>query len=183
MFEGLARYQPTLIDPGNGRQASVAAILRESSGGQELLFIERATSPSDPWSGQIAFPGGGLEATDTDLEAAAIRETREEIGIVLGREDRLGRLDDQAGSNRNRRLDLVIACFVYRLEGEPVFEPNYEVADAFWCSLEKLKDPANTFDYLTTYRTEPFPAVRLDDRRVLWGLTWRFVQQLLERTG
>ncbi|NCO50914.1 MAG: NUDIX domain-containing protein, partial [Deltaproteobacteria bacterium] len=57
---------------------------------EELLFIRRAERENDPWSGDIAFPGGGIEAQDIDCRAAAERETREEIGLSLTQKEYLG---------------------------------------------------------------------------------------------
>jgi 8-oxo-dGTP pyrophosphatase MutT (NUDIX family) len=45
------------------RQAAVAMILREGGGGLEALFIKRAEHPLDPWSGHMAFPGGGRDTS------------------------------------------------------------------------------------------------------------------------
>ena len=72
----LGARKPTVADPGS----AVAAILCNAESPQ-LLFIERARVEGDPWSGDIAFPGGRVEPQDDGLQAAAERETREEIGI------------------------------------------------------------------------------------------------------
>src|SRR5687768_9638137 len=66
------------------RKAAVALIFRSGADGQpELLFIKRADYPGDPWSGQVAFPGGREEPGDSSLADTATRETREETGIDL----------------------------------------------------------------------------------------------------
>ena len=54
----------------------------------EVLFIQRAERPGDPWSGQMAFPGGHREDSDISLQAA-MRETHEEIGLGLDNADYL----------------------------------------------------------------------------------------------
>ena len=186
----VAAYKPPLIQIVGQRQAAVALIMREIEDEAEILFIQRASSSSDPWSGQIAFPGGGMEQHDPSLTAAAIRETAEEVGVALTESQQRGRLDDIQGRNNNRSLNLVISCFVFSLESaaEIDLQPNYEVAEAFWTPLSTLTDPAKAIDYVTSYRQQPFPAINLGcgsggQERILWGLTYRFVHHFLGAAG
>ncbi len=91
----LRDFKPTEIPFESGMiAAAVAVILHDGAAGLETLFIHRAVRAGDTWSGQIAFPGGRREPTDTDLLATAIRETMEEIGVDLSAAERLGVLDD-----------------------------------------------------------------------------------------
>ena len=67
------------------KRSAVAVIVRRcpwQPEASQLLYILRATSQRDSWSGQVAFPGGRSQPTETDL-AAAVRETREEVGLDL----------------------------------------------------------------------------------------------------
>ena len=60
-----------------------------------LLFIRRAINPRDPWSGNVAFPGGKQDPDDgDDDERTAMRETQEEVGLDLHSWRRLGRLTE-----------------------------------------------------------------------------------------
>jgi 8-oxo-dGTP pyrophosphatase MutT (NUDIX family) len=125
------------------RQAAVAVILRErvrdDTLATDLLFIRRAEKPGDPWSGHMAFPGGHKEASDASLLAAAIRETREEIGLDLdGAGRHIGTLDHQRAQPRGRPLNMLIAPFVFRVQGEPSFRPNHEVAEVVWTPLDPI---------------------------------------------
>ena len=62
-------------------RAAVAMVLRPAAGGaSEVLLIERAEKPGDPWSGHMAFPGGRLDPSDPDPRFTAERETFEEVG-------------------------------------------------------------------------------------------------------
>ena len=49
---------PGVAASTQGPSAAVAAVMREGDLGVEMLFIERARKVGDPWSGQMAFPGG-----------------------------------------------------------------------------------------------------------------------------
>ncbi len=60
----------------------------------QLLFIRRAFHPEDKHSHQIAFPGGGQEPDDVDLQVTAQREMKEELGIHLDTDMYLGQLSD-----------------------------------------------------------------------------------------
>eukprot|EP01084_Bolivina_argentea_P242176 406352_1 len=84
------------LDP-NIKHACVAAIIRlnpnypsnEDIAPFDILFIQRAIKKGDPWSGQIALPGGRHEGTET-LQQTAERETMEEIGLDIGRHEETG---------------------------------------------------------------------------------------------
>jgi 8-oxo-dGTP pyrophosphatase MutT (NUDIX family) len=58
-------------------------LLQPWEGDPEVLFIKRAGRAGDRWSGHTALPGGKRDPTDADDLAAAIRETKEEVGLDL----------------------------------------------------------------------------------------------------
>jgi len=176
-------YSPKLIDIRDKRQASVALILRNVDESPEMFFIERARNAHDPWSGQIAFPGGIKEPDDMDTIQTAIRETSEEVGLELIAENQIGRLDDQQGRNNYHILPLVISCHVFSLETTVQPVNNYEVADSFWISVPHLLNSENRINHQTDYSPAPYPGILLDKERVLWGLTFRFVMHFVEVGG
>ena len=173
----LAAHSPA-IDPAVRASAAVAIVLRERHSGLEILFIERARHDSDPWSGDIAFPGGRLEKDDVDPRSAAERETGEEIDLDLGTTEYLGRLSDLTTADER----LVVAAFVYCVEGA-VLRLSSEVADAFWTPVSRLLDPSRQSNRIFRHRgvDRVFPTIDLlgPGRPVLWGVTYRFVSDLL----
>jgi 8-oxo-dGTP pyrophosphatase MutT (NUDIX family) len=173
-------HTPEIIVADGCRQAAVALILCEISSRPGMLFIERARNQNDPWSGQIAFPGGNRDPEDDDVLSTAIRETREEVGIQLDQSSLIGRIDDQQGRSNNQAIPLVISCFVFQLDPIQHSTNNHEVADSFWVDLDHLVNPDHLIEYQTPYSDKPYPGVQLDSERVLWGLTYRFVEMFME---
>lgn len=159
-------------------EAAVALVLHPGASGQaELLFIERARQPGDPWSGQMAFPGGRRHAEDAHLAHTARRETEEEVGLSLG--EPIGRLDDVSGTRHPHISPLVVAPFVYQLPERGPLALNHEVADTVWIPLEWILDPRSAVPYRLRRAgyENTFPAFRYD-RYTVWGLTYRMLGNL-----
>jgi 8-oxo-dGTP pyrophosphatase MutT (NUDIX family) len=169
------------VASGLGR-AAVAIIVREATDAQpEILLIRRAERSTDPWSGHMAFPGGREEPADETLLATALRETREEIAVDLARVGRLlGQLEALPAIARGRATGMQIVPFVFELTDHAplVFNPD-EVAEAIWIPLEPLRRGVlrTTVSYeLAGQRTE-LPAHDFEGR-IVWGLTYRMLDQL-----
>lgn len=176
-------YRPSIPFDEPIHRAAVAAIFRRDVDATELLLIQRAERLGDPWSGQMAFPGGRTDPNDASPEETAIRETREEIGLELGSDHAIGTLAELDGGRATNRLVLVSA-HAFWLDGAPPLSPNHEVADTVWVPLGDLVDPARHIDHFFPAAGASFPGIRLDgDGQVLWGLTLRFVGHLFERLG
>ena len=163
------------------RRAAVALIFRTGESGMpELLFIRRADYPSDPWSGQVAFPGGREETGDANLANTAIRETREETGLDLDCDGTvIGMLDDLRPTT-TRLPDIIVRPYVVLLKQVRELLLSDEVAMAFWVPLESLRRGESWRDTTVLAR-----GVQMNRRafhhqgQVIWGMTERILAQLL----
>jgi 8-oxo-dGTP pyrophosphatase MutT (NUDIX family) len=174
---------PARVAEAVSARAAVALILREGPSGLELLFIRRAEHPQDPWSGQMAFPGGRAEPGEEDLKATAVRETAEEIGVDLESGAQcLGILDEVRAMARMRPVSLTILPFVFRLRGEIAPVLSDEVRSLHWIPLDELlaAERRSVMDYVQEGATMQFPCLRVEDV-VIWGLTYRMLLGLEER--
>ena len=174
---------PARVAEAVSARAAVALILREGTNGLELLFIRRADHPQDPWSGQMAFPGGRAEPGEEDLKATAVRETAEEIGVDLeSAAECLGILDEVRAMARMRPVSLTILPFVFRLRGEIAPVLSDEVRSLHWIPLDELlaAERRSVMDYVQEGATMQFPCLRVEDV-VIWGLTYRMLLGLEER--
>ncbi|HKC47745.1 MAG TPA: CoA pyrophosphatase [Gemmatimonadales bacterium] len=178
----LAGYTARVEDAPEALPAAVALIVIERNG-LEALFIKRAARVGDPWSGQVALPGGRYEPEDGDLLHTAIRETREETGVDLSGAERLGVLDDLYP--RTPTLPPVrVRPFVFTIAAAPPLVASDEVERAFWIPLARLAEPGVRRDVKLIVRGEPriFPAYDLGDD-VIWGMTERILTPFLTLTN
>lgn len=122
-----------------------------------------------------------MQAEDGGDLAAAIRETREEVGIELGTAGRLlGSLEPVRPLGALTRID--VAPFVFAVAPGTEARPNVEVAAAFWVNLDRLADPSARAEYVHPPVGDRFPAL-LAGEHTIWGLTYRVLVQLLSRLG
>ena len=167
----------------DARPAAVALVVVEGADGAEVLLIRRAVRAGDPWSGQVALPGGRREPTDRDLLATAIRETHEEVGVELTGAMLLGALDDL--QPRTPTLPpVIVRPFVFALADRPPLAVDEEVQRAFWLPFRRLAEPGLYRDVTLTIRGQQrtFPAYNLGDD-VIWGMTERILTPFVELLG
>lgn len=176
----LAKIRKSLADSEPTKRglrfASVAMILRNEAK-PEVLLIKRAESVGDPWSGQIAFPGGKMQRDERTVKDTAMRETLEEVGIDLNKvADFLGY--GTLTTTHTGNMDVVPTVFMLKNEAEA--RTNEEVASYRWVELEVLLSPKATTSYHlnTPGGALELPAYAVGDY-VVWGLTYRILNSLL----
>jgi len=174
------RLETPSLDAEYDRRAAVAVILRERREDTEVLFIRRAYRENDPWSGQMAFPGGHTDEADASLQDTAIRETAEEIGLDLrARGCPLGLITPARPSVGGKGM--LIAPYVFSIEG--LFRPrlNHEVVEVVWASCSDMLrgDLETVYNFRREGESFNFPGFDLNEGRVVWGLTYRIMTTLL----
>ena len=170
----LARF-PVLAPPVSTAGAAVVIVLREGEEEVETLLIERAEQPSDPASGQVAFPGGHVSERDGSLAATALRELEEEVGLSpadIGGE--LHFVDTILAI----RFGLRVGVFATRLApgaSAPTVRSAEEVAHVFWLPRSALA----TFRPIEreTIRGPAEVRATVFEGHVLWGFTRRVLCQ------
>jgi len=151
--------------------AAVAILLREEVDDYETLLVRRAVVPGDPWSGDMAFPGGKKMLQDKTLRETIVREVSEETGIDLDSLTYIGALPVLFSSMKPDRDVLPI---VYLYEGRPEIRLNSELTAYRWVHLKELK-ASRTTAKVKGWEREVF---KLGDD-VVWGLTYMMLDKLL----
>lgn len=146
----------------------------------ELLVIQRAEKDGDPWSGHMALPGGRRQHDDPDLLATALRETREETGLVVSPAAVLGELDEVRPGAR-RRFSILVRPWVGVVDpAAPITLEPSEVETALWVPLPYLASEDAVDELLIELEGESraFPALSYQEY-VIWGLTHRVLEDFI----
>jgi len=147
-------------------------------GEEASVILTKRTEKLRSHSGQIAFPGGRLDATDPTPEFAALRETEEEIGLLPGYVDVVGRMPDYV-SGSGFRIAPILG--VVRPGFSLSINPD-EVDDAFEVPLSFLMDPANHNRESRVWQDKErfFYTMPFGDRYI-WGVTAGIIRAVYER--
>ena len=128
--------------------------------------------------GQVAFPGGAQESGDVDLEATALREINEEIGLEIGDVEVLGHLGDiPVITGYLVRIFVGVIPWPYPLRINP-----HEVESVFSIPLAWLAEPEHRTLQYRNYAGQMLPVFYYDiyQGRQLWGLSADMTVALLD---
>jgi 8-oxo-dGTP pyrophosphatase MutT (NUDIX family) len=161
------------VSDEQGANAAVALLLRFELGQPCILFVRRVQNSRDPWSGQIALPGGKRESRDVNLKETVIRETLEETNINLLDNCRI--LGVMSPFQSKPRPEIRVLPFVILVGDEPSVKLNEnELEGYFWVPLEELVRNRRT----AKFGFGEVPAFIVGST-IIWGLTYRIVECLL----
>jgi len=157
--------------------AAVLVPLLRVDGELHVLFTRRATTLRHH-QGQVAFPGGTWHAGDADVEATALREAEEEIGLRPTDVQLLGRLDDIETVASGFRITPVVGFAPHPYQWRPCAR---EVATIFTVPVTDLAAPDAEREELWDFDGRQIP-IRLFPvaGHVIWGATHRITRNLLD---
>lgn len=168
-WEPEVRREPRFTDRSPAQAAVLLPLVQRE---RPTLLLTQRTAHLSTHSGQVAFPGGKVDAADADAVAAALRETEEEIGLPRSHVEVIGTLPTYVTGTA-----FVITPVVALVRPGFRLHPNPdEVQDAFEVPLDWLMNPAHhrrhAFDWDGTRRE--WYSMPYDDggrERFIWGAT------------
>ena len=174
----LVELKSTLSKPINlkiqyDENYKLASVLVVIYGKDPLIVMTEKPKHMKFHAGEISFPGGKLEKDDSDLLQTALRETSEEIGLDIPREQIIGQLEPVMTLNSG----FLILPFISVIDAIPQLSANHEVENIFHIPLEpflntmaKDLDPAhNIIQEMYTFEYQ---------NQIVWGASARILKQI-----
>lgn len=152
----------------NYKESAVLILLYENAGEFFIPLTERNIYDGTH-SGQISFPGGKMEASDSDLKETALRETEEEIGLTKNTQSIITQLSDIYIPPSN----FMVTPFVALHGSEPILRPDpAEVAEIIHFPVSSLMND-DIMDtrriYVKKYRAYLNVPAYIYEEKVIWG--------------
>jgi 8-oxo-dGTP pyrophosphatase MutT (NUDIX family) len=165
--------------PKQARRAAVMILFHQQENDRwKTVLIKRSVHPNDRHSGQISFPGGSVQTEDNSLEATALRELEEEVGIPSGSVEVVGGLTELYIPVSN----FVVHPFVGVLKDQPTFRPQPgEVEQILVPEMECFYHPnyrkRTDLRLSTGYLLPDMPYFDVDGH-IVWGATAMMMSEL-----
>jgi 8-oxo-dGTP pyrophosphatase MutT (NUDIX family) len=169
------RERRTMEDPSLICAAVLIPLLFKQ--GEWHVLVTQRTLTVEHHKGQISFPGGACDPDDADLQATALRETLEEVGIPPGAVEVLGALDDFPTIT-----SFVVTPFVGSIPYPFAFHLNrHEVEEIIEVPLAFLHDPGNLRVEQWEHQGHLHDVLFWDyGPYTIWGATARMLKNLLD---
>jgi len=143
------------------------------------LLYTRRTDTVESHKGQVSFPGGACDESETSPEETALREADEEIGLNPNDVRVLGRLANLITITYFR-----VTPVIGVVKWPAVFRVGeHEVARIFTIPLGWLSNPSNRWQFEMHSRTRSLIAFHPYDGELLWGATARMTVDFLNVLG
>jgi 8-oxo-dGTP pyrophosphatase MutT (NUDIX family) len=159
--------------------AVVIPIYRGRDGELHILMILR--NPGGVHGGQIGFPGGKHDPQDDTMLDTALRELREELGLIVPREDVIAELPMEQTRTTGYRVFPYLARVTVPTEWQIA---EREVAEVIDVKLSELTRPGahdRMIDRFPTWeKAQQVSFYRVGAHR-LWGLSYRILHPIIHR--
>ena len=157
--------------PSDIAQAAVAILVKPRGDDIEFFLVKRAEVDDDPWSGDMAFPGGKKNQQDHTLIDTATREVLEETSIDLTKKKAIGFMEPVYSAVRKT---LAVQPVVYQFDEYPRVELNYELTKYLWAPLSEIKNGKTN----AVVKRWEGPVYKVKGETV-WGLTFRMLEKMI----
>ena len=157
--------------------AAVLAPIYIHEGEYRMVFTKRSDRLYHH-RGQISFPGGGHEPHDTSLQATALRESEEEIGLQPAHVTILGQLDDLLTTGSNYLVRPFVGAIPYPYPFELDKRETAYLIEVPFDFLRQHNPPHQVTRFHDGRTVESF---FFDyDGHVIWGATAKILKQFLD---
>lgn len=158
----------------NGK-TKLAAVLIMIYGSEHKMIMTERPKTMNLHAGEISFPGGTWKQDDCDLLETALRETREEIGLNVSRQEIIGQLKPVTTLNSG----FTITPFVSITQNIPKLEPNSEIQTilhipmfTLFRTIQDDEDHAHkSIQEMYTFRYQ---------NHLIWGASARMIKQIMK---
>lgn len=172
------KYDLNKIQANNPTLAGVLIVFFANIDNQTSFILTERANYNGHHANQISFPGGKIDRKDNNLIDTAIRETSEEIGLIVNPSDIFRELTEVFIPPSNFLAHPFLAIY----EGHPVFTTNYEVEQILTPSMSDLLDDKNK-----QLRKVSLPSGKqietpcfVFDNCIVWGATAMMLNELHE---
>jgi len=176
----LTGQQEPLYSDSKKPRGAVAVLLKEEAEDLWLLMIKRSENSGDPWSGQMAFPGGHADSRDRTLFDTAVRETMEEVGISIREQEFLGCLRNVQPKN----APMVVTPFLFLQLREVHPVTSREAKEILWVPMSFLLNPKNVSSLTVPIGDREISMgcyVYLD--HTIWGMSFRIIREIIPKVA
>jgi 8-oxo-dGTP pyrophosphatase MutT (NUDIX family) len=175
--ERLTRTMPSRIQGSSRTRAAVLIPFFDKEEKPCIIFTKR-TDHVATHRGEICFPGGVMEESDSNLLQTALREVEEELAIPAANIEVLGSLDEIRTVSSNF---LVVPYIGYLNEMVPFLPNEWEVSEVLEIPFEHFANPEIFHEERRVVDHQEIPVYFYQwESHMIWGVTGRILKSLLD---
>lgn len=170
------QFSEELIKSKNPKKAAVLALFYPDKNNQTRFLLTLRANYKGKHASQVSFPGGKVDKKDSNIQATALRETFEEVGVVTNDIIIIRQISDSYIPPSN----FLVSPFIGIVYKKPIFKKNYEVANLIEVLLSDLLNDSN----LTSKKIETsymqkinVPCFKLNNY-IVWGATAMILSEI-----